>query len=55
MKQIDYMKAKDNTKKQWVKPSVKELIINSQTANGKGIGQGVLDVKKNAYSKGSYQ
>jgi asparagine synthase (glutamine-hydrolysing) len=39
------MKAKDNTKKQWVKPSVKELIINSQTANGKGKGQETLNKK----------
>jgi len=55
LKQIGQMKDKVSAKKKWDKPSVKELIINSQTTNGKGMGQEVLNVKKGTYSNGSYQ
>lgn len=55
MRQIDCMKEKVHPKKMWIKPSVKELMINSQTANGMGKGQEILDVKKGTYSNGSYQ
>ena len=47
------MQHRSKNKKKWVVPSVKELIINSQTTNGKGNGQETI--KKGKLSQGSYQ